>query len=105
MPALLHYLIISNAISIVSEQRVSLEEAAVLTTEVGQVGRDGLVLVARPRKVVRKPSTGQVGSDLGVHTRRAADSRDEGACRPHQVSSVYFQVKENNIHRMRGNTG
>jgi hypothetical protein len=80
-PGLSHYIDISSARSRVSEPVDALEQASVLAADASEVGRNNHVLVAWPRKVVRKSSTRQASSDLGIHARRATDSRDEGTCR------------------------
>ncbi len=61
----------------ISESGDVLEQALVLSSNARQIVRDGRALVARARKVVRKPATGEAHRYLGANARRATNGRDE----------------------------
>jgi hypothetical protein len=64
---------------VLEQAPLSFVQASILSANACEVGQDGVVLVVRPWKVIRKPATGQAPNDLGIHARGTTNGRDEGA--------------------------
>jgi hypothetical protein len=57
----------------------SLIEAGNCAVKSLEVSRNGRVLVKGAQKIVREPAAREVGSQLGIYSIGASDSRDKGA--------------------------